>query len=94
MDASASFAVKVLENWLQNHFPDRKDKILHRIETMRSGKLNDPRFGFRKKGEGIFAEQVQKLFQVAARKYHLDSPAPELSRAAFRRPEGDQQSLF
>jgi DNA repair photolyase len=89
------FAVKSLfENWLQNHFPDRKEKVMHRIQEVRSGRLNDTRFELRKRGEGIFAEQVQKLFQVAARKYHLDSPAPELSAEAFKNPSKAQGMLF
>jgi DNA repair photolyase len=89
------FAVKSLfEEWLDRHFPEKKEKVLHRIQAVRSGKLNDPRFGSRMRGEGIFAEQVKKLFQVAARKYGLDGPGPELSTEAFRRPSGEQMELF
>src|SRR5690349_5612596 len=39
------FALKELfDNWLQRHFPDRRNKILNRIRSMRDGKLNDPNF--------------------------------------------------
>ena len=76
----------LFEEWLTNHFPDRKDKVLHRIRALRGGKLNDPRFGSRMRGEGIFAEQIDSLFRVACRKAGLDGRSPELSAAAFRVP--------
>ena len=31
----------LFEDWLETHFPDRKDKVLNRIRSMRGGKLND-----------------------------------------------------
>ena len=75
----------LFEEWLANHFPDRKDKVLNRIRAMRDGKLNDPEFGRRMRGEGIFAEQVESLFDVARRKHGLAESLPSLSIAAFRR---------
>jgi DNA repair photolyase len=83
----------LFETWLTEHFPDRKDKVLHRVQELRGGKLNDPRFGSRMRGEGIYADQVRSTFQTFRRKYGLDQPFPALSTAAFRRP-GDQMSLF
>jgi len=60
---------------------------------MRSGELNDPRFGSRMSGESIFAEQISQMFHVARRKAGLPEDGPELSTAAFRRPEGAQLGL-
>jgi len=82
------------EQWLTQHFPDRKDKVLNRIRSIRGGKLNDPRFVTRMKGEGIFSEQIQKLFTAACRKTGILGRRPHLSTAAFRRPSGDQLGLF
>lgn len=88
-------AVKELfEAWLQRHFPDRKEKVLNRIREVRGGKLNDPRFGTRMTGEGIYAQQIHDFFRIAARRGGLDGPGPELSTAAFRRPPGPQLELF
>lgn len=72
--------------WLGDHFPDHKDKVLGRIRSMRAGKLNDPRFGTRQRGSGIFAEQIRAMFDVAARRHGLARRGPELSTAAFRVP--------
>ncbi|HWP58546.1 MAG TPA: PA0069 family radical SAM protein [Candidatus Acidoferrales bacterium] len=88
-------AVKELfESWLEEHFPDRKQKVLNRIRAVRGGKLNDPRFGSRMRGEGIFAEQIDSLFRAACKKFGIYGHSPDLSADAFRRPSGDQLSLF
>lgn len=83
----------VFQQWLERHVPEKKDKILNRIRSIRGGKLNDPRFGSRMRGEGVFAEQISQMFYVARRKAGLAEEAPELSTAAFRRPEGAQLRL-
>ncbi|MEO7298171.1 MAG: PA0069 family radical SAM protein [Verrucomicrobiota bacterium] len=90
------WAVKSLfEDWLETHFPDRKEKILNRIRSMRGGKLNDANFGSRMRGEGIFAEQMAQMFAVAKRRAGFDKiEMPDLSAAAFRVPDGPQLSLF
>src|SRR5215475_4464036 len=63
------FAVKSLfEQWLEQHFPERKEKVLNRIRSIRGGKLNDLNFKSRMWGEGIFAEQMAELFQLACKK--------------------------
>ena len=90
------FAVKhFFEQWLEVHFPDRKEKVLNLIRAMRGGKLNDPNFGSRMRGEGIFAEQMNQIFHVALRKAGFDQiEQPALSTTAFRIPPGAQLSLF
>ncbi|MEO6325616.1 MAG: PA0069 family radical SAM protein [Thermoanaerobaculia bacterium] len=89
------FAVAPLfETWLEQHLPLRKEKVLNRIRSMRGGKLNDPSFGSRMKGEGAYAEQIAALFAVSSRKVGFTARFPALSAAAFRKPKGPQLSLF
>jgi len=83
----------IFQEWLEHHFPDRKDKVLGRIRAIRGGKLNDPRFGSRMRGEGIFADQIARIFHVACRKIGLPEDGPDLSTASFRRPRGAQLEL-
>jgi len=103
-EAGASFAGYVVlrlplavaplfERWLETHFPQKRDKVLGRIRELRGGKLNDARFGSRMRGEGIFADQVRQMFEVARRKAGLPEDGPELSTAAFRKPDGVQLAL-
>jgi DNA repair photolyase len=80
----------LFERWLETHFPDRKDKVLNRLRALRHGKLYESAFGRRMRGEGIFADQIDSLFEVACRRHGLAGHLPELSTAAFRRPAGPQ----
>jgi DNA repair photolyase len=84
----------LFENWLTAHFPDRKEKVLSRIKAMRGGKLYDAQWGKRMRGEGIFAEQIAQMFEVAKRKAGFTNERRELSTAHFRRPGGVQLSFF
>ena len=83
----------LFEQWLEEHFPDRKQKVLNRVRFLRDGKLYDSRWGVRQRGEGIFAEQLDAIFDVTCRKLHLNEIGRELSVSSFRRPTA-QASLF
>jgi DNA repair photolyase len=83
----------LFERWLEERFPDRKDKVLNRIRDLRGGKLYDPQWGVRGRGEGIFAEQIASIFNVTTRKLGLNERSLELSSEHFRRPTA-QQSLW
>ena len=80
--------------WLEANFPDRKEKVLARVREVRGGKLNDPAFHSRFRGEGPYAEQMLALFRAAARKVGLEGDLPPLSTAGFRRDGGVQSDLF
>jgi len=85
---------ELFSEWLDRHYPDRKDRILNRIRGVRGGDLNDTRFFHRTRGAGPYAEGIRRLFRVSARKVGLDRPAPPLSTASFRRDGGVQADLF
>src|SRR5262245_39642598 len=84
----------IFEQWLEQHMPNQKEKVLGRIREMRGGKLNEGRFGKRMRGEGVLAEQIHALFKLSCRKPGFDGRGLELSTAAFRRPGGTQRLLF
>ena len=83
-------------DWLRRHYPDRKDKVLNRIRSLRGGKLNDSNFHTRMVGQGVWSEQFKTMFELAKRKARLDKAFPELSTEHFRKPtpSGPQMSLF
>jgi DNA repair photolyase len=84
----------LFEQWLEQHRPASKERVLGRIRSVRGGKLNESRFGVRMRGEGIFAEQIRALFNVACKKAGLEGRRLNLSTAAFRRPQETQKTLF
>jgi DNA repair photolyase len=83
----------LFEQWLAIHAPLQKEKILGRVREMRAGRLNDPNFVTRMRGDGPYAAQLKQLFEVSCRKVGLNSIRAKLSAGAFRRP-GGQMSLF
>jgi len=95
----------VFIHWLEQHFPDRKDKVLERIRSMRDGKLNSSNFGERMTGKGIWGQQIRNLMVTFCKQYGLDcgvsygkpTERPPLRRDLFRVVERDgaiQQKLF
>lgn len=89
------FAVKdVFLQWLDDHAPTKKKRIVDRLMTLHGGKLYDSNWGKRMSGEGIFAEQLAELFKVTARRAGLNQQEFELSTEHFRRPGGSQLELW
>ncbi len=87
------YAIKDLfENWLEQHRPLAKEKILNAIRSMRGGKLNDPRFKSRMRGEGVVADRIKTLFEISKKRFGLEGVRRKLSVEAFRRP-GEQLRL-
>ena len=84
----------LFEEWLAREQPLRAKKVLSRVRALRGGRLDDPRFGSRMRGEGPFAEQIGALFELACRRAGLPREHPPLSTAAFRRPTAPQLELF
>ena len=105
-EAGASFAAytpvrlpgavrPLFEDWLSRHFPDRKEKVLNRIRSMRGGNLNDPHFRSRMKGTGFFADHIAQLFDLSCSRAGIEQGRfPNLSTAVFRRDGAAQLRLF
>lgn len=83
----------LFETWLEQHFPERKDKVLNRVREIGGGRLYDSRFRVRQKGEGLFADQIAHLFALTCWRLGLSRERRELSTAAFRRPKNPQGQL-
>lgn len=88
-------AVKdVFLQWLDDHEPGKKERVVSRLRGLRGGKLYDATFGERLRGQGIFAEQISQLFEVAARRAGLNREEIVFSTEHFRRPGGVQMEMF
>ncbi|HZR06150.1 MAG TPA: PA0069 family radical SAM protein [Candidatus Udaeobacter sp.] len=74
----------LFEHWLEEHFPDRKEKVLGRIRDLRGSRLNNSQWHKRMTGEGIFAEQIASMFAVSCRRNRMCA-RPRLSCASFQR---------
>jgi DNA repair photolyase len=74
----------LFEHWLEEHFPDHKEKVLGRIRALRRNRLNNSQWHTRMTGEGIFAEQIASLFKVGCRRAGI-GVRPKLSGKSFRK---------
>ena len=89
------YAVKeIFTQWLDDHAPTRKARILDRMRGLSGGKLYASGWGRRQTGEGVFADQLRRMFEVATRRAGLLSDRFTLSTEHFRRPGGEQLSLL
>jgi DNA repair photolyase len=87
----------LFEQWLREHYPERAERVLNRVREMRGGRLNDPRFGHRMRGEGPYAALLAARFAAACRRHGLgDRRAPALDCSQFVRDPGapTQGDLF
>jgi DNA repair photolyase len=80
--------------WLDTHYPDRAAKVMNIIRDMKGGRDNDPGFGSRMRGQGVWANLIRARFVRARRKYGLDADRLVLRTDLFRPPEGDQLRLL
>jgi DNA repair photolyase len=83
----------LFEDWLEKQLPGQKKKILNRIRSIRGGALNDPGFGSRMTGQGVFAGQIRDLFELSCRRNGLNKEKYHLSTQYFRKPVGNQLSF-
>ena len=95
----------VFLSWLEQHFPDRKEKVIERIRSMRDGKMNSSTFGERMTGKGVWGQQTRQLMTMFCKQYGLDcgvsygkpTERPQLRTDLFRLVEKDgnvQRELF
>ena len=86
----------LFRDWLDRHRPGMAAHVMNRVQAMRGGKDNDPRFGHRFRGEGVEAQLALQRFRLARRRLGYDAEAAPLDCSRFGPPPraGDQLSLF
>jgi DNA repair photolyase len=103
-DAGASHAGYVLlrlphelrelfTTWLEAHAPLRAEHVLSLIRQCRGGRLNDPSFGSRMRGQGAYAELLGRRFATAKRRLGLDRPRAPLRTDLFEPPVAGRGQL-
>jgi DNA repair photolyase len=86
----------LFRQWLAEHYPQRQERVMARIQEMRGGQDYNSNFATRMKGQGLWAELIAKRFQTAAQRLGYNRSRVELDLSAFKPPRLDtaQQSLF
>jgi DNA repair photolyase len=77
---------ELFRDWLLQHYPLRAEHVMSIVQQMRGGKDNDPRFGARMTGEGIFASLIRQRFEKACARLALGERSHALRTDLFVRP--------
>ena len=77
----------IFQRWLQEHLPERAERVMARVREMRGGKDNDARFGTRMTGQGLWAQLVRQRFEKACARLGFARERHALDLSQFRPPE-------
>ncbi len=75
-------------------FPERIAKITNRIRDVRGGAISEGAFFERHRGGGPYWAMIERMFEISRRKTGLFAFRDEIIPATFRRPGGEQATLF
>jgi DNA repair photolyase len=84
----------IFKDWLLTHYPDRYRHVLSLVRSMRGGKDYDSEWGKRMKGDGPYAWQIGRRFELAARKLGLNLERTKLRTDLFKAPKGAGEQLM
>ena len=77
----------LFKDWLQQHEPAKAARIMARLHDMRGGRDNDPDFGTRMRGVGLWAELLRQRLRKASARFGLNHERAPLSLAHFQPPQ-------
>jgi DNA repair photolyase len=85
----------IFKEWLLRNYPDRYRHVLSLVRSMRGGKDYDAEWGKRMRGEGPYAWQIGRRFEIAAKRLGLNLSKRRLRTDLFSPTPGSEQlSLF
>ncbi|HLX25158.1 MAG TPA: PA0069 family radical SAM protein [Usitatibacter sp.] len=86
----------IFRAWLEERFPLKAAHVMSRVHEMRGGRDNDPNFGSRMKGQGLWADLLKQRFVKACERIGLNEEHwPGLNTGLFTPPSlHGQKSLF
>jgi DNA repair photolyase len=86
----------LFQEWLAVHAPMKAKHVMSLVRDTRGGKDYDSRWFTRQRGEGPYAELIDRRFRLACEKLGLNTERAKLDTTKFRPPPkpGDQLALF
>ena len=73
----------LFQNWLQQHVPNKAERIMARVRDMRGGKDYDAAFGSRMTGQGVWAQLLRQRFLKACSRLELNRRRWDLDLTRF-----------
>ena len=84
----------LFQEWLQQHYPQRAERVMARVREMRGGRDYDSDFASRMKGHGVWSQLIATRFEKATQRLGFSRARVELDVQAFVPPGAVQESLF
>ena len=86
----------LFREWLAEYAPDRARHVMSLMHSMRGGKDYDAQWGKRMRGNGPYAWQIGRRFELATKRLKLNAKSYDLRTDLFKPPvlPGQQMSLF
>ena len=84
---------ELFEDWLAAHAPGRAAHVLSLVRQCRGGRLYDATFGRRMRGEGPYAQLIERRFAAARRRLGLAGATRPLRTDLFAPPDPDGRQL-
>ncbi len=81
----------IFKDWLLRNYPDRYRHVLSLVRSMRGGKDYDAEWGKRMRGEGPYAWQIGRRFEIAAKRLGINVHKRRLRTDLFEATPGSEQ---
>ncbi len=83
---------ELFTQWLEAHVPDKRDKVLGLLRSMRGGKVSEATFGKRMTGSGPYAWMIGRRFEAAVARCGLTKTRIPLRTDLFSPPRPHKQA--
>lgn len=87
----------LFRDWLQTHLPQRAAHVMSTVQQLRGGKDYDSAFDTRMRGQGVYADLLERRFALACKRLGFDrdrGPGLDCSRFVAPRAPSPQGQLF
>jgi DNA repair photolyase len=84
----------LFKKWLDDHMPERKDKVLNGIRSSRNGKLSATINEGRQRGHGVVGDIIKQQVELARKLYFPNSQKVHLNLDLHDQFKSNQLSLF
>lgn len=86
----------LFREWLETHYPLKAEHVMNMVRAIRGGRDNDPAFGSRMRGQGVFADIIEQRFGKICNDLGLNRQHVALDTSRFIPPvmPGSQLNLL
>jgi len=82
----------LFRDWLLKHYPDRYRHVMNLLRALRGGKDYDAEYGKRMRGDGPYAWQIGRRFEIACKKLGLNEVKRTLDNSQFIAPAQEAEN--